>query len=153
MTKARDPLTVADAVTDIAKELGWDKAAALFGCTVRLVAAWSDPDDPREPSLRQALALDAAYRAKTGQDFAPIQAAYAHQLDQLQEPVGNAEALRHHIGAVAKESGEVIGALVAASEPNADPSVHKAAARELDELAEEVARARACLAPKLRVVG
>lgn len=153
MTKAREPLTVADAVTDIAKEIGWDEAAALFGCTVRLVSAWSDPDDPREPSLKQSLALDAAYRAKTKTDFAPIRAAYDHQLDQLQAPVGNREALRQHIGAVAKESGDVIGALVAASEPNADPNTQKNAARELDELAEQVARARACLPPALRVVG
>lgn len=152
MTKARDPLTVADAVTDIAKELDWDKAAALFGCTVRLVAAWSDPDDPREPSLKQALALDAAYRAKTKTDYAPIQAAYAHQLDQLQAPVGNHDALRQHIGAIAKESGDVIGALVVASETNADPGAQKNAALQLDELAEEVARARACLPPTLRAV-
>lgn len=151
MTKIRDPLTVADAVTDIAKELGWDEAAALFGCTVRMVAAWSDPDDPREPSLKQALAMDAAYRAKTGQDFAPIQAAYAHQLDLMQAPVGNRDQLRQIVGDIIKETGEAACAVLLATD-NLDPKVQQNAVRELDEAAEVIDRARACLPPSLRVV-
>lgn len=151
MTKARDPLTVADAVTDIAKELGWDEAAALFGCTVRMVAAWSDPDDPREPSLRQALALDAAYRAKTKADFAPIQAAYAHQLDLIQAPVGNRDQLRQLVGDIIKETGEAACAVLMATD-NPDPKVQQTAIRELDEASEVIDRARACLPPSLRVV-
>lgn len=153
MTKARDPLTIADAVTDIAKELGWEQTAALFGVTVRTVAYWSDPEDLREPSLKQALALDAAYRAKTGSDHAPIQAAYAFQLDLLHAPVGNRAHLRQLVGTMAKESGDAVFALVQASEDPANPNVIKDAVREIDEASEAFSRARSALCPQLRVVG
>lgn len=153
MTKVRDPLTVADAVTEIAKVLGWETAAGVVGLTVRTVAYWSDPDDGREPSLKQALALDAAYRAETQSDHAPIRAAYDYQLDLLQAPVGNAAELRQLVGEVAREAGEAVCALLAASETNADLRTTKAAERELDEMVEVAVRTRAALGPRLKVVG
>lgn len=154
MTKVRDPLTVADAVTEIAKTIGWETAATVGGVTsVRTVAYWSDPEDAREPSLKQALALDAAYRAKTGGDHAPILAAYAYQLDLIQAPVGNTAELRQLVGEVAREAGEAVCALLAASEANADHRTTKTAERELDEMVEVAVRTRAALGPRLKVVG
>lgn len=145
MTKAREPLSIADAVTEIAKTVGWEGAAEAVNKSVRLVAYWSDPEDDREPSLAQALALDAAYRAKTGGDYAPIQAAYAYQLDLLHAPVGDRAALRDLVGEVAKEVGEAVCALVHASNDGAGPDTIKNAIHEVDEAAEVIGRARAAL--------
>lgn len=145
MTKAREPLSIADAVTEIAKVITWEKAAEVVDKSVRLIAYWSDPEDDRAPSLAQALALDAAYRAVTGGDYAPIQSAYAYQLDLLQAPVGNRAALRQLVGEVARETGEAVCALVQASEDSAGPAAIKDAIREVDEAAEVIGRARAAL--------
>lgn len=153
MTKARDPLSIADAVTEIADRITWEKAAEAVGKSVRLVAYWSDPDDDRKPSLAQALALDAVYRRETGGDYAPIQAAYAHQLDLLQAPVGNRAELRQLVGEVARETGEAVCALVHASDAGAGPNVIRDAIREVDEATEKLGRARAALVvPALKAV-
>lgn len=153
MTKARQPLSIADAVTEIAKVVGWEESAAAVERTVRTVAYWSDPEDDREPSLAQALVLDAAYRRKTEGDYAPIQAAYAYQLDILQEPVGNRAALREIVGDVARETGEAVCALVRATGDDASPTDIRTAAREVDEAQDKLNRARAALGvPLLKAV-
>lgn len=152
MTKAREPLSIADAVTEIAERCGWEKTAGAVGKSVRLVAYWSDPEDDRKPSLAQALALDALYRRETGGDYAPIQAAYAYQLDLLQAPIGDRAALRQLVGEVARETGEAVCALVQASEPGAAPNTIRDAVREVDEAAEVIGKARAALVPALRAV-
>lgn len=152
MTKAREPLSIADAVTEIAKTVGWEETAALVGLTVRSIAYWSDPEDPREPKLSQALALDAAYRVATKSDYAPIQAAYAYQLDVLQAPVGNREQLRQIVGELVKEAGEAVCAVLHASD-NPDPRAEREAVRELDEAAEVIGRARAAIVPFPKAVG
>lgn len=144
MTKLREPLSVADAITEIAKTVGWEETANLVGLTVRSIAYWSDPEDPREPKLSQALALDAAYRAATKSDYAPIQAAYAHQLDVLQAPVGNRDQLREIVGHIIKETGEAACAVLQATD-NPDPKVQQNAVRELDEAAEVIGRARVAI--------
>lgn len=153
MTKIREPLSVADAITEIAKTVGWEETAAIVGLTVRTIAYWSDPEDPREPKLSQALALDAAYRAETKGDYAPIQAAYAYQLDVLQAPVGNRDQLRQIVGDIIKETGEAACAVLHATD-NPHPNAQQNAVRELDEASEVICRARAALgAPLLKVVG
>jgi len=152
MTKIRDPLTFEDAIVQITKALGWEAAAAVVGKGVRLLGYWSDPDDDREPSLSQALKLDAAYRSKTGGEGAPLLAAYAYrlELDGLQVPngAGLVELAAHSC----TEVGEALGALMKCTRPGATPKEREGAAKEIDEAVDALTQARATLAP-LRVVG
>jgi len=151
MTKARDPLTFEDAIVQITKALGWEAAAAVVGKGVRLLGYWSDPDDDREPSLTQALKLDAAYRAKTGGEGAPLLAAYAYRLELEGLHVPNNSALIELASKACKETGEALGALMEASRPGATPKDRESAARETDQAIDALTHARATLAP-LRVV-
>jgi hypothetical protein len=153
MTKARDPLTVEDAVTKIAAAIGWDGAAAAVGKTERMVRYWSDPDEDREPSITQAIKLDAAYRAKTGSNTAPLLTAYAHALGLDGFCPETGAALIALAAAVARETGEAAAAVMEAALPGASPAVRAKAVRELDEAAEVIGRSRAALgAPVLKAV-
>lgn len=82
----RDPATVPGAVLKIVKELGggeaakgWAKAAAIVGKTPEAVKKWGNPNAPAEPSLRDALALDAAYWEACGLE-PPLFVAYSEQI-------------------------------------------------------------------------
>lgn len=152
MTKSRDPLTFEDAVTKIAAEIGWDGCAVAVGKTERLVRYWSDPDEDREPSITQALKLDAAYRAKTGSNLAPMLSAYAHKLGLDGFCPETGAALIHLAAKVARETGEAAAAAMEASLPGASQSIRATAIREIDEGIEALTETRAALgAPVLRV--
>lgn len=154
MTKARAPLTFQDAVTKIAAEIGWDGCAAAVGKTERLVRYWSDPDEDREPSITQALKLDAAYRAKTGSNSAPLLTAYAHLLGVDGFCPESGAALIALAASVARETGEAAAAVMEAALPGATDAKRAACVREVDEAIEALATTRAALgAPVLKVVG
>lgn len=153
MTKSRDPLTFEDAVTKIAAEIGWDGCAAAVGKTERLVRYWSDPDEDREPSITQALKLDAAYRAKTGSNLAPMLSVYAHKLGLDGFCPETGAALIHLAAKVARETGEAAAAAMEAALPGATQSTRATAIREIDEGIEALTETRAALgAPVLRAV-
>lgn len=75
MTKARAPLSISEAVTTIAGLIGWDQVAAAAGCGKLLVRHWGDPSSQRLPSRKQAMKIEAAYRAAGGEG-APVTGAY-----------------------------------------------------------------------------
>lgn len=154
MTKARDPLTFENAIITIVAAIGWDGAAAAVGKSDRLVRYWSDPDADHEPSLSQALKLDAAYREKTGGEGAPLLAAYAYRLELEGPSLPNADALIERASKACKETGEALGALMEAARPGAGPKVRETAVRETAQAIESLVQASATLTPPgLRVVG
>lgn len=78
MTKIRQPDTLADAVHVIAATVGWANTAAAIGKSESLVRQFADPDADPKPNIDQALKLDAAYTARTGEP-GPIGLYYAEQ--------------------------------------------------------------------------
>ncbi len=77
--KTRTPGSFAAAVTRIKTGLGENAAAAAVDRSASLIRKWSDPDHGAVPSVRQALALDAAFvREALGEP--PILRAYEMQL-------------------------------------------------------------------------
>lgn len=118
MTKPRPPASFEQAITRIAGLIGWEEVARLTGRSDRAVRDWSDPDIESLPTIAQAFALDAAYRAAGGGE-APMHSTYALRLDIATTDTHCADAIRHATAAAAKESGEAITALIVASGPNA----------------------------------
>lgn len=130
MTKVRQPLTFAHAVTRIAGRIGWDGCADACGKSERAVRAWSDPELDRQPCLDDALALDAAYVAAGGGE-APLLSVYAARLDRSTTPPADSAELARATASVAKEAGEAVAALVAASQPGAPSRDRAIAEREV----------------------
>lgn len=153
MTKLRHPLTFPDAVTRIAGRIGWAAAADACGKSERSVRAWSDPELGREPCLEDALALDAAY-LRAGGGEPPLMTVYATRLERAAEPAADSAELARATAVVAKETGEAVAALVAASMPGAPSRERAVAEREVAEAVEALTDAQRKLgsaAPALRV--
>ena len=127
MTKQRPALSFAQAITRIAGVIGFEAAAKLVGRSDRAVRYWTEDDKDGEPTLSQALALDAAYRTAGGEG-APILDSYAAQLDvAIADHLASQLALTAAIGAAAQECGEAINHALAAAAPGATPAqVHRA---------------------------
>ena len=129
MTKARTPLTIPHAVTKIVGVLGAPTSARVVGRSERRIYKWMDPDSDLAPSLPQAIALDAAYRAAGG-DGAPLYEVYA---DLLGEEVALHAAcqlrLADDLARASREFGEAAEATIAVIKPNAgEREVHRALA-------------------------
>ncbi len=121
MTKLRTPLTFADALTRIVGTIGYAPAATLVGRSERCIYDWADPDSTAKPTLDQALALDAAYRAAGG-DGAPILEAYSHQLDvQIAALTADRRELLEEAADAVRECGEAVAAAITVSASNASP--------------------------------
>ncbi|MEG3166636.1 hypothetical protein U1737_00325 [Sphingomonas sp. LB3N6] len=127
MTKIRVPHSWADAVTRILDRVDDVAAAAAVGKCERLVRAWSDPDDPRLPSLDQALALSAAYTIAGGED-APFLEAFAFQLNaKTVECNPCRRALTADVALVVREFGEACASALRLADPEASPrDAHRA---------------------------
>lgn len=82
MQKIRQPDSFAGAVTLIAVTIGFDEAAKAIGKSEALVRKFTDPDCDSLPSVEQALAMDAAYVAFTGQP-GPLCLVYGDKLKEL----------------------------------------------------------------------
>lgn len=132
MTKAREPSTFADAVTRIAGRIGWTACAEVIGKGERVVRNWSDPDMDREPTLSEALALDAAYIAAGGGD-GPLRAVYEARLERASTPAADSAEIAAAVGTAAKEVCEAIAAGVAASQPGASRKSKVVAEKEVDD--------------------
>ena len=127
MTKPRAALTFAQAITRVCGLIGYPEAARITGRSDRAVRYWTEDDQDGQPTLTQALALDAAYRAAGGAD-APILESYAAQLDvRLSDDIACRMELTAAIGTVAQEVGEALNHALAVTAPGASPAqVHRA---------------------------
>lgn len=127
MTKQRQPLTFADAVTRIAGLLTVAGAARVVRRSERCLRDWSDPGTLTCPSLEQGLTLDRAWRTAGGEG-APILEAYAFMLGiQVREDPASCAALGVDIAHAARECGEAIATGIAITQPGAHPAaVHHA---------------------------
>jgi hypothetical protein len=82
MTKRRDPMTFADAVTRIARDMTWAWIAELLGKSESHVRRAGDPDGKYQFSLEQAYVIDSEYILATG-DVPPLLGVYRRRLEQL----------------------------------------------------------------------
>lgn len=133
MTKLRAPISFEDGITRIAGHLGWAAAAAVIDQKERTLRAYSDPDDPRQIALRDALRLDQAYQ-RAGGDDAPLLDAFALQLDVAMRESNRCRAeLSRRTARLAVEGGQAVSALIVATDPNATDADRALAAREVRE--------------------
>jgi hypothetical protein len=112
MTKIRQPDSFSDAVHVIAAALTWEGAAAAIGKSVSLVRQFADPDAEAKPNIEQALKLDVAYTAHTG-EAGPIGLLYAensHPLPATHKP----QPLHQRLCDLGKQVGDVYAATAAA---------------------------------------
>jgi hypothetical protein len=121
VTKARLPLTFADAATRVAGLLGYETCRIIVGRSDRTVYEWANPSSQTCPTLAQAALLDAAYAAAGGEGH-PFHEAYEHQL-ALADNAARAcfRELGDDVAGFAKEAGEAIAAAIAVSQGNASP--------------------------------
>jgi hypothetical protein len=143
MTKAREPMSFHDAITKVVGLLGWAGAADAAGKSERTVRNWSDPDTAQQPTIEEALRLDAAFVAAGGTE-PPILTAYSLRLDVATATVADPRAIAASMKTAAREAAEAMGAMgEVLAQPNADPLILAAAQRECMEAGEAfVAAAR-----------
>lgn len=132
MTKAREPSTFEDAILRIVDRIGWAAAADAVGKGERVIRNWSDPDMDRQPTIDEALKLDAEY-LNAGGGAAPLMSVYAARLDRAAAPAADSAEIAAAVGAAAKEVGEAIAAGVAAAQPGASRKAKVVAEKEVDD--------------------
>lgn len=132
MTKLRQPVTFSDALTDIARMIGWDVCAQILGVSENWVRKLSDPDAEREISLQSARRLDAAY-VRAGGEGAPFHDCYALQLELTAGLHSRCSAdMIQAVGKAVKENGEAVSAALHAVE-HGTPGARREAVREVQE--------------------
>jgi hypothetical protein len=132
MTKLRAPASFEQAITRIAGLIGFEEIARITQRSDRAVRNWAEPGVNSLPTIAQALALDAAYRARGGADH-PILECYAFRLDIDVKALPDPQAIRLAAATAAKEGGEAISALIAASDPGASAAERARALLETQE--------------------
>lgn len=133
MTKRREPLTFHRALTKAAAVIGWDRIAALCGVTERTVRYWSDPDCETEICMIDAERIDRAVLDHGG-SVAPFHQVYSLRLGIAShaEAGGSLDPIVMAANA-AKESGEAVAAMIAASSAGASSAQKRAACQEIEE--------------------
>lgn len=126
-------------------------AADACGCSERTVRAWSDPDLGRSPCFEDCVALDAAY-LKAGGGEPPLITVYMARLERATAAPADSVELIRATQHVAKETGEAVAALVAASMPGAPARDRAVAEREVAEAVEALADAQRKLGASGEVV-
>lgn len=140
MTKARAPLSIAQAVTKVAGLIGWDKAASAVGRKERIVRLWSEPDKPSLPSLEQSILLDAAYIVAGG-DGVPIGDAYMRLVGvRSNELTACHDELAATIADASREVGDGLAHAVLITRPGACDAAVQRAIIEVEEGAGKMAR-------------
>ncbi|MFV0625179.1 hypothetical protein ACBY01_14365 [Sphingomonas sp. ac-8] len=133
MTKLRPPLSFEQALARIAGLLGWGHAAGLIGKRERTLRDYGDQDVALGISLEDAFTLDCAYRAAGG-DGLPILQTYMFRSEiEAAIPGHDPEALARLASIAAKEAGEAIAHLIAATRPGASPADLALARRETEQ--------------------
>ncbi|RJF93006.1 hypothetical protein [Sphingomonas cavernae] len=122
MTKARPPVSFAQAIARIAGRIGYDVAAKVADRSERTVYQWADPDTDTTPTLAQAVALDTAY-AEAGGEGSPILDTYAQIFDRVfADASADRNALAQSAALASLEGGQFVAALIAAAMPGATPA-------------------------------
>jgi hypothetical protein len=133
VTKLTPPASFEQAIARIAGELGWDEAAAVIGKKGRTLRDYGDSDVSYGISLEDAFKLDCAYRAAGG-DGVPILQTYLFRLEyEAASPGHDPEALARLASIAAKEAGEAVAHLIAATRPGASPADLALAKRETEQ--------------------
>ena len=133
MTKRRAPVTFERALVRVADLIGWPAMGEAIGKAPRTVLDYSDPDTDTGISLRDAFALDLAFR-RAGGEGAPLHDCWRLRLELEEHGApGCRDALFRHTVSVIKESGEAAAALVHATAPGATLADRALARRELEE--------------------
>lgn len=131
MTKRREPLTYQHTLEAVANAIGWERAGAICGVTARSVRNWSDHDCEQEIRMIDAERLDQAYIDQGG-TYAPF-----HRLLSLRLEIASRDAaaldLTDHAAKAAKESGEAVAAIIAASGKLHDPATRRQALSEVQQ--------------------
>lgn len=134
MTKLRNALTHANAVTTIADFIGYGAAAEAVGFkSDRQIYYWADPDSPRCPNVDQAVALDAAYIAAGG-IAAPMRDAHEAMLSAASgEDIACQRALAEALAEASSEMGDAIAAAMPLIQPGASAHQKSRALREAEQ--------------------
>jgi hypothetical protein len=134
MTIERPAKTFDQATTTVAGMIGWPAICKLTGRSDRAVRYWSQPNCKTSPTLRQAAAMDSAYRAAGGQD-APFTDALAHAVDvAYSAETACYRALASDTAEFVREAGELGAALIEAIQPGASPRAHNRALVEAQQV-------------------
>lgn len=134
MTKARDPLGFAKAVTTVCDLIGWAEAAAIVGRAQTRLRKWSVDNSGEMPNVAQAVALDRAFM-EAGGGYAPLAGCYMRQLE-VDRAAGApcrielAETVAH----ASREFGEAFSWLVTATQPGATRADYIRAIDETEDL-------------------
>ncbi len=121
MTIDRPTETFDQAVTTVAGGIGWLAMSKITKRTNCTITYSSQPNCKTTPTLRQAAALDAAYRAAGGND-APLTYALAYAVDvQYSNETACYRALAADTAQFVREAGELGAALIDAVQPGASP--------------------------------
>jgi len=134
MTIERPAKTFDQATTTIAGVIGYAAICKITGRSDRAVRYWSQPNCTTSPTLLQAAALDAAYRAAGGQDT-PFTDALAHAVDvEYSAETACYRALAADTAQFVREAGELGAALIKAAQPGASPRAHNRALVEAQQV-------------------
>lgn len=134
MTIERPAKTFDQATTIIAGLIGWPAMAKITGRSKRAVRYWSQPNYKTSPTIRQAAALDAAYRAAGGQE-SPYTEALAHAVGvEYSAETACYRALAADTAQFVREAGELGAALIEAVQPGASPRAHNRALVEAQQV-------------------
>ncbi len=140
MTIPRKPMTFANALSDIARVLGWDGCATVLEKSESHVRKLGAPDTEREISLRDAVRLDAAYR-RAGGEGAPLLECYAIKLEMgAPLDLSTADCMLSGAGLAAKETGEAVAAAIALASDLSNPAARISAQREIEEAMNQLSR-------------
>lgn len=134
MTKPRKPVSIEDAIVQAIGVLGAERCARAIGRTPAVLYAAADPDRAEMLRTDHMIALDIEMMREVGR--APGLEAYGAAV-RASEADLPAATLAQLAGAMAKESGEAVAALVNLPE-TASPA-------DLDEVARELAEAQSAI--------
>ena len=140
MTKPREPLTFALAITTICGRIGWKEAARIADRSERTIRYWSESDHTPTASIQQAIDLDRAYLEAGGSE-APILESYARQLDiHLAQLLPDRAAFAAELANATLETAQAISSSISAMNGNAGPSHIHHAIRETEEAGTAIQR-------------
>jgi len=141
MTKRRAPLSIDAALTEIAAVIGWDGMAEATGKGAAYLRACADPDRREQLAMRDARALDIAFR-NAGGFGTPLHAWYAGGLEVAGVLVAASNgSLLTQSAEVIRECAEAEAALIEATLPGASPRETATARREMEEAIASLHRA------------
>ena len=133
MTKLRDPLTFAAAITGVLAHIGKKEASRVTKRAGRTLDHWSDSTNKGLPALDKAVALDRAF-LDAGGGYAPILESYARQLGVvIVDPANARDALADSIAGLSRETGEAVSHCIMALQPGASAADIRRAIAETEE--------------------